>query len=365
MGADCSDPSAMAKRYLQQAFEDYDAGRFEAALHSCDRALHCIPSLPDAHNLRGVVLEELGRSEEAVDAYVMAIDLDPAFHEARQNLRELAVEWAERLSQDTPALEDGVGQHPDDRIFGQDPEAEMAKLHLAQAYKAYNAGRYDAAWSGCHLALALDSRLAEAHNLRGLALEELDRPGAAAEAYRHALDLDRNFAEARENWLELEAELAERRRPVTVAAFLHPLEAHIARGRLEEAGISSFLADEQMVTMNYFWSIGLHGVKLQVTEENAGEALEILLCEPDAGEYELREEDRQILCPQCRSYHTRYETYNLPLAYLASLLVILPIWETKVLLVVLLPAFLLLIPKRAWCCQSCGHTWEAARRPMA
>ena len=145
---------------------------------------------------------------------------------------------------------------------------------------------------GCHLALALDPLLADAHNLRGLALEELDRPGAASEAYRQALDLDPNFAEARDNWLELEAELAERRCLVTVATFLHPLEAHIARGRLEGAGIPSYLADEGII-VNYLWPFGFHGVRLQVTKENASEALEVLLREPDAGEHELGENDGQ------------------------------------------------------------------------
>ncbi len=57
----------------------------------------------------------------------------------------------------------------------------------------YDGGQYDAAVRSCHLALALDPYLAEAHNLRDMALEELDRPGAAVEAYQQALDLDRDW----------------------------------------------------------------------------------------------------------------------------------------------------------------------------
>ena len=289
MGADCSEPSARADRYLEQAFEDYDAGHFEAALRGCDKTLRYAPSLSDAHNLRGVVLEELGRSEEAADAYGIALELDSGFHEARQNLRELAVEWGERLLEDARTLGDRVGQHPDDRTVGPDPDIEMAELHLAQAYKANDAGQYEAALRGSYLALALDPFLADAHNLRGLALEELDRPGAAAEAYRQALVLEPNFTDARDNWLGLEAELAERRCLVTVATFLHPLEAHIARGRLEGAGIPS------IINLNYLWFVGFHGVRLLVTKENATDALEVLLREPDQGEYELGENDGQPL----------------------------------------------------------------------
>ena len=157
--------------------------------------------------------------------------------------------------------------------------------------------------------------------------------------------------------MELQAALAERRCPATVATFLHPVDAHIARGKLEEAGIPSFLADEEIVALNYFWSNGFHGIKLQVTQENASKAIEVLLCEPEAGEYELGEKDGQIQCAQCGSYRTRYETYNLKLVYLASLLIALP-FPAKMFLVLLLPVFLLLIPKQAWSCQSCGHTWK-------
>ena len=155
--------------------------------------------------------------------------------------------------------------------------------------------------------------------------------------------------------------MAERRCLVTVATFLHPLGAHIARGRLEGAGISSLLADEGMLNLNYFWSYGFHGVKLRVPKENASEALEVLFRGPVAGGYELGEKDGQPRCTECGSYDTRYETYNLRLAYLASLLLLI----AGGALLPLFPAFLLLVPKRAWTCQSCGHTWKVAQQPLA
>jgi Flp pilus assembly protein TadD len=358
MDADSFEPSTVAGHYLQHAFEHYDAGRFEAALQSCDKAVQWIPSLAEAYNLSGVVLEELGRSGEAADAYETAIELDPEFEDPRQNLRELAVGWAGRLTGDASALKRTVAQQTGQRDLEWSPEAEMAKLHLAEASRAYDEDRYDAALRSCHLALALDPGLAEAHNLRGLTLEELDRPAAAAAAYGQAFYLDPTLREAQENWKELEAELAWRRQPVTVATFLHPLQAHLARGRLEEAGIHSFLADEEIVALNYFWANGFHGIKLCVAEESAGEALDLLRSKREVGVHGLGDEDGQIWCPECLSYHTRYETYNLQLVYLASLLIILPFLIAKVILVLLLPLLFMLIPKRAWTCQSCGHAWN-------
>ena len=362
MDENAHDPTVAAEYYLQHALDQYDAGRFEVALRSCDKALHSHPSPAGVYNLRGAVLEGLDRPGEAIDAYWMALDLDPGFDQARQNLRDLAVERARRPSEQISAREDGAGEPATRSIFRQDPETQIASLHLAQAFKAYDDEQYEAALRSCILALALDPNSAEAHNLRGLALEELDRPGAAVEAYRQASRLDGSFADARENRLELEAILAEQRCPATVATFLHPLDAHIARGILEGAGIPSFLAHEEIVALNYFWANGFHGIKLQVTTENADLAREVLLCEPDSDDHELGEEDGQPRCARCGSYRTRYETHNLKLAYLATLLAFFPILESKALFVLLFPLFLLLIPKRAWVCQSCGHTWKVRQR---
>jgi Flp pilus assembly protein TadD len=97
--------------------------------------------------------------------------------------------------------------------------------------------------ASAYFAQALDPESAEAYNVRGLVLEELGQPGAAAEAYQKASRLDPSLAVAGENLQELEAELAEARQLVVVASFLHPLEAHIATAILEASGIRTFLAD--------------------------------------------------------------------------------------------------------------------------
>jgi Flp pilus assembly protein TadD len=50
------------------------------------------PNYADAHNLRGIILEELGRKEEAVSAYREAVRVDPSFREAAENLQDLEAE---------------------------------------------------------------------------------------------------------------------------------------------------------------------------------------------------------------------------------------------------------------------------------
>lgn len=62
---------------------------------------------------------------------------------------------------------------------------------------------------------------------------------------------------------------------VTVAAFFKPEEAHLARMRLEAAGIEAFLRDENF-TQIWGFSVDSGGVKLEVADEDAEAALAVL-----------------------------------------------------------------------------------------
>jgi len=62
-------------------------------------------------------------------------------------------------------------------------------------------------------------------------------------------------------------------RLVTIAGFPNAMLAHMAKLRLEEEGIVSFLADEFGATMV---PLGVEGVKLQVRESDAEAARAVL-----------------------------------------------------------------------------------------
>jgi tetratricopeptide (TPR) repeat protein len=104
----------------------------------------------------------------------------------------------------------------------------QAGEHLDQAYAYYEAAEdFEAALEECDAALDFDPDLAEAHHLRGILLEELDRPLDALSAYKKALRLSPDFPEALENQSVLKAELADRGEMVTIATFSYPTEAYI------------------------------------------------------------------------------------------------------------------------------------------
>lgn len=63
---------------------------------------------------------------------------------------------------------------------------------------------------------------------------------------------------------------------VIVASYTRPVEAHLARGRLEAEGIQAFVLDEQAITVNPFLAPALGGVKVAVAAADASRAREIL-----------------------------------------------------------------------------------------
>jgi len=80
-------------------------------------------------------------------------------------------------------------------------------------------------------------------------------------------------------------EALERRNLVLLRRFRDLPEALLAKGRLESAGVPCFLADENMVRMDWFISNLLGGVKLMVDPEDFAEASR-LLNEPAPQDFE-------------------------------------------------------------------------------
>ncbi|MDP6967887.1 MAG: DUF2007 domain-containing protein [Gammaproteobacteria bacterium] len=58
----------------------------------------------------------------------------------------------------------------------------------------------------------------------------------------------------------------------TVASFMSPIEAHIAKERLESEEIPSFVAHANHVWANWSYANALGGVKIKVLEKNADNA---------------------------------------------------------------------------------------------
>ncbi len=149
---------------------------------------------------------------------------------------------------------------------------------------------------------------------------------------------------------------------VTIAAFREPVEAHLARSRLECEGLACKLADEHTVGIDWLASAAIGGVKLQVRERDRERALRVLeevSSRPVASAEWVTGDLDAPRCPGCGSLRVERERFDRRLFVLSWLLLGAPL------------PFL-----RRWQrCRRCGERWRVtkdspedtarARRPLA
>jgi hypothetical protein len=129
---------------------------------------------------------------------------------------------------------------------------------------------------------------------------------------------------------------------VTIRQFRDVPYAYLAKGLLDSAGIEAFLFDENIVRMDWLISNFVGGVKLRVREEDAAEALELLLDaeKTDEGKAEVAKQRTPDRCPNCRSTDVAHQPLMKRLAYLSVLL-----------------GFPMPVKHVEWKCGFCGHAW--------
>ena len=80
---------------------------------------------------------------------------------------------------------------------------------------------------------------------------------------------------------------------VTIRSFWGLLEAEVAKGLLDSAGIEAFLFDDNMVRMDWFNANALGGVKLRVDAQNVEAADRVLQEAADQADAEDDSEDAE------------------------------------------------------------------------
>src|SRR6056297_3247837 len=98
--------------------------------------------------------------------------------------------------------------------------------------------------------------------------------------------------------------------PVTVGWYLHPIEAEIARGRLESEGIPAFLHTKGHSQVNWPITLALGGIRLQVPPSAASDAAEIL------ESVEPLPKSEEDYCPECESIDAVPEELSWRIAFL-------------------------------------------------
>ena len=154
-------------------------------------------------------------------------------------------------------------------------------------------------------------------------------------------EMDRRHLELADDPAQAPRQQMEMRELVTIQQFRDLPEALLAKGSLESAGIECFLADDNLVRLDWFISNFIGGIKLNVRAADVENARKIL-AEPileglyvqGVGLYE------QPRCPNCQSLDVNFQELDRPIAYMSAFLrVPMP------------------VQRPAWRCHACDAEW--------
>ena len=104
---------------------------------------------------------------------------------------------------------------------------------------------------------------------------------------------------------------------VVLASYYEPVAAHLARTRLEAAGIPCFLSNENLLSLNLMYSPAAGGIRLHVYQRDAEQATEAL--QPLAvmqavagGPAPSEAQAPAITCPRCHSAEVGHDAAAVP-----------------------------------------------------
>ena len=140
-----------------------------------------------AHNNLGLLLENQGRIEEAMEHYHKAIQINPNYFEALNNLG-VALAAKGRFDEAIENYRKAIQINPN-------YSEALNNLGVALAAK----GRFDEAIENYHKAIQINPNFSEALNNLGIALAAKGRFDEAIENYRKAIQINPNFSEALDN----------------------------------------------------------------------------------------------------------------------------------------------------------------------
>jgi tetratricopeptide (TPR) repeat protein len=116
-----------AAQFLSNVDRYLEAGEFDKALGECELAVKMAPDLAMAYYYRGQVYDEMGQLEPAVEAYLKAIQLNPRFYAARDNLGNARVRLEEEQYHRV-AMESQIETQEEDETAIEWDEAQVAEI---------------------------------------------------------------------------------------------------------------------------------------------------------------------------------------------------------------------------------------------
>ena len=136
---------------------------------------------------------------------------------------------------------------------------------------------------------------------------------------------------------------------VTLRSYRDPIDAELAKARLESAGIPALIVDRYLVSIQWLYSGAIGGVKIKVDESDLANAREVLRENRSVDLLDIPESRTAPAdgesCPMCGSSELELSRVQRRAAAI-SLALGLPLvaWRNR------------------WICRGCGHSWK--RHPV-
>lgn len=185
---------------LQAALEYYQAGHLHESEVLFQKILQTEPNNPDALHLLGLIADEAGKHEVAVDLISRALKFAPNFVEAHINLGSALQEQGE--------LAEAVESF--NRAIKINPSIAVAHNNLGNAL--HKQGKLAEAVDSLHEAIRIEPGNVMAHNNLGVVLQKQGNLAEAAKSYQKAISLKPDYAQAHSNLgdaLQRQGKLAE------------------------------------------------------------------------------------------------------------------------------------------------------------
>ena len=163
-----------------------DAGRSEDALAASRIAVSRRPDSANAHNTLGRVLFALDRLDEAAESFGRALELNPRHDHARRNIARTRLRQG-RLVESLKWYREAI-----------DFDLESASAHAGMGEALFRLGQYEEALRSLEQAFALQPQglPSSTHHFLAEALRKQDRHEEAIERYHAVLEIDPGFSYA-------------------------------------------------------------------------------------------------------------------------------------------------------------------------
>jgi Flp pilus assembly protein TadD len=164
-----------------------DMGRTDEALAHYLKVLEINPNDIETHNNLGVFLEKMGRPDEALAHYRKALEINPNHAEAHNNLGVL-LEKMGRPGEASAHYRKAMEINPN-----------SAEAHYNLGILLAKMGRTDEALAHYRETLEINPNHTGAHNNLGVLLEKMGRTDEAMAHYRKAVEINPNYGSAHYN----------------------------------------------------------------------------------------------------------------------------------------------------------------------